>query len=199
MKTKFLMILLLLAFLISSFIIKGDSSEDSKPARSSENPGNSITNLYDSFGEKIEGLTMDFGFSALVKFGDKLILFDAGTNADILKQNVETLGIDLSEVDFAVASHVHGDHINGFDYLLSVNPYVKIYMPSDFFAGAPIHFSVEGKEKEVVDSLPEKMRYFSWDKLEFDIIQSGRYWNADVEYVSENLEIEPGINLVFTR
>ena len=53
------------------------------------------------------------------------------------------------------------DHINGFDYLLSVNPEVKIYFPSDFFGGAPIQFRVEGKEKEVADFLPVHMRYFS--------------------------------------
>jgi 7,8-dihydropterin-6-yl-methyl-4-(beta-D-ribofuranosyl)aminobenzene 5'-phosphate synthase len=160
---------------------------------------NTIINLYDSFGEKKEGLKMDFGFSTLIKYKGKLILFDAGTNADILKSNVETLGVDLSQVDFAVASHVHGDHINGFDYLLSVNPDVKIYFPSDFFGGAPIQFSVEGKEKEVADSLPVHMRYFSGDKVNFEIIQSGRFWKADVEYVKGNMEIEPGINLVFTR
>lgn len=160
---------------------------------------NSITNLYDAFGKKIDGLTKDFGFSALIKYKGKLILFDGGTNADILKNNVETLGIDLSMVDIAIASHVHGDHINGFDYLLSVNPNVKIYFPSDFFGGASIHFNVEGKEKEVMDSLPQEMRYFDGEKLGFDIVQSGRYWNANVEYVKENIQIEPGIRLIFTR
>lgn len=177
-------------------------SEDKNAAASADSSlieDNTITNLYDSFGKKIDGLTKDFGFSALVKYKGKLILFDSGTNADILQSNVEALGIDLSKVDLAIASHVHGDHINGFDYLLSVNPDVKIYFPSDFFGGAPIHFNAAGKEKEVVDSLPEEMRYFDGEKLDFDIVQSGRYWNANVEFVKENMEIEPGIRLIFTR
>ena len=97
-----------------------------------------ITNLYDAFGKPGNGLIKDFGFSALIKYQGKLILFDAGTNADILKNNVETLGIDLGQVDYAIASHAHGDHINGFDYLLQVNPDVKIYLPFDFFAGAKL-------------------------------------------------------------
>ncbi len=42
------------------------------------------------------------------------------------------------KIDFAVASHSHFDHINGFDYLLEVNPQVKIYFPQDFFWGANI-------------------------------------------------------------
>ena len=43
------------------------------------------------------------------------------------------LGVDLSKIDMAVGSHAHGDHLNGFDYLLSVNPKVKrsvMYSPS---------------------------------------------------------------------
>ncbi len=160
---------------------------------------NTFTNLYDAFGKNRDGLTKDFGFSALIKYKGKLILFDSGTNADILKRNVETLGIDLAKVEIAIASHVHGDHINGFDYLLAVNPDVKIYFPSDFFGGAPIHFSVEGKEKEVMDSLPQEMRYFDGEKLDFEIVQSGRFWKANIEYVKENREIEPGLRLIFTR
>ncbi len=160
---------------------------------------NTITNLYDAFGKNRDGLIKDFGFSALVKYKGKLILFDSGTDAAILKNNVEALGIDLSMVDFAVGSHAHGDHINGFDYLLSINPDVRIYLPSDFFIGAPIHFNVAGKEKNIQDSLPTEMRYFDGEKLDFDLVQSGRFWNANITYVKENLTIEPGIQLIFTR
>lgn len=161
---------------------------------------NSITNLYDAFGEAKEGLVKDFGFSALVKYKGKLILFDAGTNADILKENTDALGIDLSKVDFAVGSHAHGDHINGFDYLLEVNPDVKIYLPHDFHLGANINFNIEGKEKHVMESLPEEMQYFGGkENLQIKFKQSGRFRNANVEYINKNTELEPGINLIFTR
>jgi metal-dependent hydrolase (beta-lactamase superfamily II) len=53
-----------------------------------------ITNLYDAFG-KNDSLTQDFGFSCILKYGGKTILFDAGSNADIFKDNVEKPGIDL--------------------------------------------------------------------------------------------------------
>lgn len=159
-----------------------------------------ITNLYDAFGKKRERLVKDFGFSALVKYNGKLILFDAGTNADILKGNAEALGIDLSQVDYAVGSHAHGDHLNGFDYLLAVNPGVKIYLPFDFYAGAKISFNVSGKEPAIKDSLPEEMRYFgSQGNLDLLINQSGRFWNANATFIKENKEIEPGIKLIATQ
>ena len=80
-----------------------------------------------------------------------MILFDAGTNADILKNNADALGIDLATVDLAIGSHAHGDHLNGFDYHLEVNPNVKIYLPFDFYTGAKIKFNVEGKEKTIIN------------------------------------------------
>jgi len=167
----------------------------------SEIENNTITNLYDAFGKNRDGLIKDFGFSALIKYKGKLILFDGGTNADILKSNVDALGIDLKSIDFAVGSHAHGDHLNGFDYLLQVNPNVKIYLPHDFYIGAKINFNVEGKEKMIIDSLPEEMRYFGGgdENLNLKINQTGRFWKANIEFVKENIKLENGINLISTR
>ena len=39
--------------------------------------------------------------------------------------------------------------MNGFDYLLEVNPNVNIYLPFDFYIGANISFNIEGKEKAI--------------------------------------------------
>lgn len=154
-----------------------------------------ITNLYDAFGRN-DSLTQDFGFSCILKYQDKTILFDAGSNADIFKRNVETLGIDLRSVDIAIVSHGHFDHLNGMDYLLEMNPKVKIYMPYDIFWGAPVPFDATGQEPAVKDSLPEYMQYFNGGETKFSIRQSGRFWKADVEYVKESREILPGVRLV---
>jgi 7,8-dihydropterin-6-yl-methyl-4-(beta-D-ribofuranosyl)aminobenzene 5'-phosphate synthase len=161
--------------------------------------GDYILNLYDAFGPQIAGVTQDFGFSALVSWQDKLILFDAGSNADILKSNVAALGIDLKEVDFAIASHSHFDHTNGFDYLLEVNPDVKIYFPNDPFFGAPLPFDATGVDPHAVEALSEDQRYFRGEKTKFTFNQSGRFWGADVEYVPQSAQIAPGVHLIATR
>ena len=160
--------------------------------------GNYVINLYDAFGVAQPGLTQDFGFSALVRYEGKTILFDAGTNADILARNCKALGIDLGEVDIAVASHSHFDHIGGFDYLLEVNPDVKIYFPNDPFWGAPLPFDATGQEPEAAADLPEEQRYFGGAETKFTFRQSGRFWKADVEYVDASREIIPGVHLITT-
>ena len=91
-----------------------------------------ITVLYDAFG-KTPGMQKDWGYSALIKYAGKHILFDTGNNPDILAQNAKAKGIDLSKLDFVVMSHRHGDHMGGLAYLLKVNPTVKIYAPKEGF------------------------------------------------------------------
>ena len=120
--------------LICIVFVLGGCSQDIKRNSVLENQNdfrkieeNTIINLYDAFGDDKEGMIKDFGFSCIVKYKGKTILFDGGTNADIFKNNVQAMNIDLSQIDFAIASHSHFDHINGFDNLHQVNPDVKIY------------------------------------------------------------------------
>ena len=76
--------------------------------------GNRVTILYDAFG-KSPAVTKAWGFSALVEYGGKRILFDTGGNAEIFEHNVKALGVDLSKLDFVVLSHRHSDHISGLN------------------------------------------------------------------------------------
>ena len=74
---------------------------------------NSILNLYDAFGYQKRGTMLDWGFSALIHYNGKTILFDTGNTAAGFEHNVKALGIDLTQVDIAVLSHRHLDHISG--------------------------------------------------------------------------------------
>ena len=65
-----------------------DASPLSEPSKAE------ITILYDAFG-KPSAMTKDWGFSALIEYRGKRILFDTGNNADIFARNVRALGIDL--------------------------------------------------------------------------------------------------------
>jgi 7,8-dihydropterin-6-yl-methyl-4-(beta-D-ribofuranosyl)aminobenzene 5'-phosphate synthase len=161
-------------------------------------PNNTIINLYDAFGKNKKGMEKDFGFSCIIKYDDKTILFDAGTNAEIFKKNVEALKIDLRQIDFAVASHAHFDHINGFDYLLEINPDVKIFFPFDFYWGANIPFDLTGLDLAIADSLDKEMLYFDGDYDSYRFNQSGRFWKANIEYIKNNREVAPGVKLIST-
>lgn len=90
-------------------------------------PRDQITRLYDSHAAP--KLASGWGYSALVEYRGKRILFDAGPSASALEQNSKALGIDLGKLDAVVISHDDPDHYGGLEYLHWVNPGVAIYVP----------------------------------------------------------------------
>lgn len=160
-----------------------------------------LTNEYDAFGYEKNGLKHDFGFSTIIEYNGRTILFDAGTDAKVFESNLKALKIDLSKVDIAIVSHGHYDHIGGFDYLFSVNPDVKIYVPNDFFSiGAPARFPFSDTDPDVAKSLPKEMRYFSGESAADGMltVPTGRFWKSNVEYITEAKEILPGVTIIPT-
>src|SRR4029077_15997541 len=122
-----------------------------------------------------------------------LILFDTGNDASIFEHNVKALGVDLTKLDFVVISHRHADHATGLKYVLSVNPNVTVYVPSDGsngFGGAPIPTTYLRAD----ESLPTKMRYYGGIAPEH--FTSGKlYEKGNFVLVNEMTEVEPGIFL----
>lgn len=80
---------------------------------------------------EFDDFSSPWGISMLLKTPHSTILFDAGPSPEALERNSYKLGIDLSKLDFAVASHEHGDHIGGFSYVASLTKGLTVYVPRD--------------------------------------------------------------------
>jgi 7,8-dihydropterin-6-yl-methyl-4-(beta-D-ribofuranosyl)aminobenzene 5'-phosphate synthase len=157
-------------------------------------PPNRVTVLYDAFGGGA-GLTRDWGFAVLVEYGGKRILFDTGNNADVFANNVRALGIDLKNLDFVVISHRHGDHTAGLNYLLTVNPSIKIYAPKEAFGvfGA----ALPGTFYRSDSTLPRRMRYF--DGRPPAELTFGTPWPAaDFIWIDSVTDVAPGVSIIPT-
>jgi len=90
-----------------------------------------FTILYDNYLHK-EGTKEDWGFSCLIEGTEKTILFDTGTQPQILMHNLEVLNVDLKMVDQVVISHDHDDHAGGLSAVLENNPNVTVFLPVSF-------------------------------------------------------------------
>ena len=151
-----------------------------------------ITILYDAFG-KPSGMEKDWGYSALVEYGGKRILFDTGDNPEILARNVKEAHADLSHLDFVVLSHRHADHMGGMSYLLRINPKVKIYAPREGFGiyGSSLPSSFYRRD----ESLPVEKRYYEGKPP--SVMKFGTAWpNANFELAESTTTIAPGIHLI---
>jgi 7,8-dihydropterin-6-yl-methyl-4-(beta-D-ribofuranosyl)aminobenzene 5'-phosphate synthase len=171
--------------------VLGSWAAGAPAARAQASPAQ-ITVLYDAFG-KSSTMTKDWGFAAYIEYGGKRILFDTGNNADIFAHNAAAQGVDLTQLDFAVISHRHGDHTSGLNHLLKVNPGVKIYAPQENFGvfGA----AVPGTFYRRNEQLPADMRYFEGKPPE--TLRFGSPWpGANFSWVSKTTEIAPGFYLI---
>lgn len=142
-------LLLILPLMVPAATAKAIPAAPPSPSR--------VTILCDAFGNR-PGLERDWGFWALVEYGGRRILFDAGNDGDNLARNVRALGVDLRRLDFAVLSHRHGDHTGGLVCLLRVNPKVRIYVPVERFGifGGPVPATIIRSDTV----LPARVRYF---------------------------------------
>lgn len=84
--------------------------------------------VYDNEAEP--GFEKSWGFSCLVETGHENILFDVGWNGSILFSNLDKFGIPLEDIDKAVLSHSHWDHIGGITYLSDQD--LEVYVPESF-------------------------------------------------------------------
>lgn len=85
--------------------------------------------LYDNISAQ-KGVKPAWGFSALVEYQDRVVLFDTGGKADILLANMKAMRVSPREVTDIFISHNHWDHTGGLFGFLSKNHEVKVYVPA---------------------------------------------------------------------
>jgi 7,8-dihydropterin-6-yl-methyl-4-(beta-D-ribofuranosyl)aminobenzene 5'-phosphate synthase len=118
-----------------------------------------ITVVYDNY-PFMSGLKTAWGFSCVIEFQDKHILFDTGGDGQTLLFNMEQLDIDPKEIDAVVLSHIHGDHVGGLFGFLKRNSRVVVYLPKSF----PENF------KDKIESYGARFEEIDEDRKLFDNI-----------------------------
>ena len=79
-------------------------------------------------------LETEHGLSILLETDKHRILLDTGAS-DVFIRNAETLGIDLSTVDYVFISHGHSDHAGGLRHFININERAKIIVSPDAVRG----------------------------------------------------------------
>ena len=74
--------------------------------------------------DDIEG---EWGLCMLALFRGRRILIDTGAS-DLFARNLEKLGFDIEDIDYAVLSHAHYDHANGMPLFFEKNSKAGFYV-----------------------------------------------------------------------
>lgn len=175
--------------LLSCFICLASLLAAAVNVSAQESPAR-VTILYDAFG-KVPGVKHGWGYSALVEYGGKRILFDTGGHQDDFAANAKTLGVDLSRLDFVVITHRHGDHTSGLRHVLTLNPGVQIYAPVENGYNTPMPPGLAKMVRRRVDSAPDDMHYF--DGKYPEPMTTGSIWHgAKFTHIRTPIEVLPG-------
>ncbi len=75
----------------------------------------------------VPGLKRAWGFTALIKYDGKTVLFNTGGNEEILKNNFDVLGIKPKDLDAVVISHQHWEMYQALGFIMKENPKLPIY------------------------------------------------------------------------
>ena len=78
------------------------------------------------------GLKGEWGLSFYIEYGSRTVLLDTGLS-DLFSRNADLLGLDLQKVDYAVLSHAHDDHANGFDAFFERNDHAPLYIARECY------------------------------------------------------------------
>jgi len=136
-----------------------------------------LTIVYDNEIYKDNPGTSDHGFSCLIETEEKNILFDTGTDGNILLENMKLLNINPSSIDTVVISHEHYDHNGGLSQLLNHLTNPTIYRLEPVGLGSTI---IEKKVSAPIQITPH-------------IISTGRLSGSPVDEQSLLLETKKGL------
>jgi 7,8-dihydropterin-6-yl-methyl-4-(beta-D-ribofuranosyl)aminobenzene 5'-phosphate synthase len=122
-----------------------------------------------------------WGFSCLITGGPQVILFDTGSDGDILLTNMKKMGVDPGKIEAVFLSHIHGDHIGGLNTFLGQHPRVTVYLPASFPASFTESISARGarvrpleKPEKLMDNVYSTGEMGSWVKEQSLVIDTPR-------------------------
>ena len=90
-----------------------------------------VTIIYDNTVHT-DGMTPDWGYSAVIAGLDWDILFDTGTSPAIFESNFKKTGIDAADIDIIVLSHPHTDHTQGLVSYVKMKSDIPVVIPQSF-------------------------------------------------------------------
>jgi 7,8-dihydropterin-6-yl-methyl-4-(beta-D-ribofuranosyl)aminobenzene 5'-phosphate synthase len=88
-----------------------------------------ITVVYDNVTYD-STLTSEWGFGCVIQTEKDTVLFDTGSNGNVLLDNMAKLNIDPHSIHSVVISHNHWDHRGGLKDFLTLNSEVTVFIPN---------------------------------------------------------------------
>lgn len=144
--------LTVLGLIVVPLCVPGSNAQDVKAK-----PELEIRILFDNTSARAD-LSRSWGFSALVDFRGRRVLFDSGCDPILLLEHMEKMQIDPKSIEQAVISHHHDDHRRGIHWVYEKNPAMKVHyldcFPDEAFREAATVKMKPNRVKEPFEVVP---------------------------------------------
>lgn len=114
----------------------------------------------------VENMKGEWGLSLLVEYGDKKLLVDVGSS-DLFATNLEKLGFDIKDIDYASLSHAHYDHANGMPRFFKDNDKAMFYLrestAENCYHKKYFFRKYIGIPKHILRDYPDRIKFVSGD------------------------------------
>jgi len=87
--------------------------------------------IYDNTSARA-GVQEDWGYSAVVTFRGRRLLFDSGTKPELFVENLKKLDVAPASIEKAMISHEHPDHRNGIYLFYPMHKGLPVYFLDSF-------------------------------------------------------------------
>jgi 7,8-dihydropterin-6-yl-methyl-4-(beta-D-ribofuranosyl)aminobenzene 5'-phosphate synthase len=91
--------------------------------------------IYDNTSAR-EDVKEDWGFSSVVTFRGRRVLFDSGTDPDLFMTNLAKMDVAPASIEKAIISHEHRDHRSGVYKLFPLNRRMSVHFLDAFLLEA---------------------------------------------------------------
>ncbi len=136
--------------------------------------------LIDNNSDSACCLNKEHGLAIYFEKDGKKYLYDTGASA-LFIENAQKLGIDISDIDALILSHLHDDHTGGLHAFMQANHKAIIYL-SDKAPSTRCYSLSSGTQREI--------------SIDFSCINAAP---RRFRYISDSFEIAPGITLLSCR
>jgi len=106
-------------------------SEKPEVVSAPKDPGRlTITVVFNNISNN-DNLKSAWGFAAWIEDNEGAVLFDSGSDGNILLDNITAAGLDLTRLHTMVISHEHWDHVNGLPVITSkLRRQLSVFVPA---------------------------------------------------------------------
>jgi len=154
-----------------------------------------ITFVYGNREKANKACLRGWGFTILIKYDGKNILFNTGGNEKVLANNLKALNIDPKDLDALVLSHEHWEYYRALGVILRANPTLPVYMTESLEGMLSSEFPKSKSHFKVVSDVTAITPNFLLMKIRSGRFQGGPFGIDEIHIIlktSEGLVIAEG-------